>query len=295
MPVKLIHESVDPQDVDMLTAEGELTLEAQIVADFLAHADFSAVFDHPNAAPHIATRAADGNVTVGEQADAELARSVLSELAEDADADDEVQVMDAEVALGMVDEDDLTSMLAHFVETLPESTLEDKARLAAAANLFGLDEFARGSFRKIRRRPGGGALVARMLGAMMQKGLISRSKKAGGGYKSGDYTRTANYKTGPKKGNLQKVARYKKANQAKIKKSARMAKRAKKVKEGYEPAIFGLNAPVDGQAFEVSVREGLPSLAPATKADEGKLQAAGLSEGANLAGKIAGLAESRKK
>lgn len=295
MPVKLIHESNDAQDVDLLTTEGELTLEAQIVSDFLAHADFSAVFDHPNAEQHIVTRAADGTLTVGEQADADLAKAALSELAEDADDGDEVQVMDAEVALGMVDEDDLSVMLAHYVETLPEGTLEDKARLAAAANLFGLDEFARGSFRKIRRRPGGGALVARMLGAMMQKGLISRSKKAGGGYKSGDYTRTANYKAGPKKANLQKVARFKKANQAKIKKSARMARRAKKVKEGYEPAIFGLNTPVDGQSFEVAVREGLAPVGEST-ATQTKIPTADLSEGANLAGRIAGrLAESRKK
>lgn len=287
MPVKLIHESTDVSDVNLLTTEGELTLEAQIVADFLAHADFSAVFDHPAAAPHISTRGEDGTITVGEQADADLANAALGDLAEDAEDGDEVQVMDAETALGMVDEDDLCVMLAHYVETLPESTLEDKARLAAAANLFGLDEFARGSFRKIRRRPGGGALVARMLGAMMSKGVISRAKGKGKGYKSGDYTRTANYKTGPKKANLQKVARYKKANQAKIKKSARMAKRAKKVKEGFEPAIFGLHAPVDGQVFEVSVREGVQGLAP--RQESAKPAAANLSEGANLAGRIIGL------
>lgn len=292
MPVKLIHESTDAQDVELLTTEGELTLEAQIVADFLAHADFSAVFDHPAAAPHISTRGEDGTIAVGEQADADLAKAALGELAEDAEDGDEVQVMDAETALGMIDEDDLCVMLAHYVETLPESTLEDKARLAAAANLFGLDEFARGSFRKIRRRPGGTALVARMLGAMVNKGVIARSAK-GKGYKGGDYSRTSTYKTGPKKGNLAKVARYKKANQAKIKKSARMARRAKKVKEGFEPAIFGLNTPVDGQVFEISVREGAHGLAP--RQESVKPAASNLSEGANLAGRIATLAESRKK
>lgn len=259
MPVKLITESaLDLSESDeLLTADGELTLEAQAVSDFLTHADFTAVFERESLAKHISTLVG-GKVVFGESVtNKDVVESALTELSEGIEESDIVQVISIADALDAIDEGDLDSMFLHYADTLPDATLEDRSRRAAVANVFGLEEFARGAFRKVRKKPGGVALVKRMLGAMKNKGLITRSAK-GSGYKGGDWDRTASYKGGAKKSNLQKVARFKKANAAKMKKVARQAKKAKKNKmeavddQDTGTLVFGLNAPVDGFAFEVA-------------------------------------------
>lgn len=292
MPVKLIHEAADgADDFDLLTQTGELTLEAETVSDFLTHADFSAVFNHPAVKECIST-IEGGKIAFGAKADQAAHREALSDLAEGED-DAVVQVISVEDALKVIDESDLEQMFLHYVESLPENTLEDRARRAAIANYYGLDEYAKGSFKKIHRKPGGPALVNRMLGAMMTKGLIKRAGK-GQGYQGGDYTKTGQYKTGPKKAAKAAVAKYKKANVAKLKKQAMKAKAAKKKKlaasmgmesmaEGFEVAdlpVFGFGLPVDGAMFEVgtvgnvSVGESTEGSSPA--------RASVLSEGARL-------------
>lgn len=296
MPVKLIHEAaVEADDNDLLTTNGELTLEAETVSDFLTHADFSAVFAHPAVAENIST-IEDGKIAFGKNVDQEAHRAAMS-MDESDDGDEGAwQVISLEDALRVIDENDLEQMFLHYVDSLPEDTLEDRARRAAIANAYGLDEFKKGAFKKIRARGKPGmALVQRMLGAMKQKGLIKRAADAGSGYTGGDWTKTPQYKTGPKKAVKAKIAKFKKANVAKLKKAAAAAKAAKKKgpkmkKESvgnYEDfdvtnlPLFGLSVPMDGAAFEVStvgaanVGESTEGSAPA--------KAAVLSEGARLA------------
>lgn len=297
MPVKLIHEAADvADDFDVLTQTGELTLEAETVSDFLTHADFSAVFNHPAVKECIST-IAGGKIAFGAKADQAAHREALSDLAEGED-DAVVQVISVEDALKVIDESDLEQMFLHYVESLPENTLEDRARRAAIANYYGIDEkkggFKKGGFRTVHGKPGGPALVNRMLGAMLNKGLIKRADEPGTGYKKGDYEKTKNYKTGATKAAKAKVAKFKKANAAKLKRQAAKAKAAKKRKlaasmgmesmaEGFEVAdlpVFGFGLPVDGAMFEVgtvgnvSVGESTEGSSPA--------RASVLSEGARL-------------
>ena len=293
MPVKLIHEAADvaAETFDLLTQTGELTLEAETVSDFLTQADFSAVFDHPAVKECISTIEA-GKIAFGAKADQAAHRAALSELAES--EEETIQVISVEDALKVIDENDLEQMFLHYVETLPENTLEDRARRAAIANFYGLDEYAKGSFRKIHKKSGGPALVNRMLGAMMQKGQIQRTGK-GAGYMGGDYERTAAYKAPVKKAKKAAIAKFKKANVAKLKKQAMKTRAAKKKKtvaasmgmesmvEAFDVTdlpVFGFGVPVDGAAFEVAtvgnarVGESTEGASPA--------RAAVLSEGARL-------------
>ena len=178
MPVKLIHESENATDDTLLTQEGDLTLEAQVINDFLTDADFSQVFEHPEAKAHILSVSENGDVTVPEGSDLSALRSMVEA---DADLDVPGEFMLGSVAAELIDENDLVQMLAHYVDVMPEpTTLEEKARMAALANLFGLDEkFARGSFRKMAGKGKvGHAKVARMMLAMLNKGTIKRAKKS---------------------------------------------------------------------------------------------------------------------
>jgi hypothetical protein len=312
MPVTLITESnVDASDVDLLTQDGELTLEAQAINGFLTHADFSDVFANPASAPHVVEFDASGKLVKGDKALAQRVVEGIDSL------DDLLDGNAAEFLLGehvaaLVDQNDLVAMFEHYVDTLPDGTLEEKAMLAAVGNLFGITEkFARGSFRKMasKGKPGH-AKVARMMLAMLNKGAIKRSKDGEGGYMGGGYEKGTAYKKSSmvKAAAKQKIAKYKKANVAKQKKAA-MAARVK-VKEGVTPlSVFGFGVPVDESHFQVSTITVAAPKAESTGPKDGLLvvenqnrpgaKLAALSEGARLAGRMAAVApralnESRK-
>lgn len=305
MPVKLISESqVDETDVDLLTQDGELTLEAQAINGFLTHADFSAVFDNPAAAPHIVEFDASGKHVSGDKALATRVLEGVDELDDVLDGDG-AQFILGEEAAKLVDPQDLVAMFEHYVDTLPDTTLEDKARLSAIGNLFGITEkFARGSFRKMAGKgKAGHANVARMMLAMLNKGTIKRAKTSDGGYMGGGYEKGAAYKKSAmvKASAKQKIAKYKKANVGKQKKAAMAAR--KKMKESALP-VFGFAVPVDESFFEVATIEVVATVESRTSVKPGllvvesarpgaKLAAGALSEGASLAAKMGKLTESR--
>lgn len=72
MPVKLIQEAeeaevevttVDEAPNPFVNEDGDPTLEARAISDFLTHADFSAIFEHPEAIPQILTVGSAEKVT----------------------------------------------------------------------------------------------------------------------------------------------------------------------------------------------------------------------------------------
>lgn len=306
MPVTLITEShVDASDVDLLTQDGELTLEAQAINGFLTHADFSAVFSNPAAAPHVVEFDASGKLVKGDKALAQRVLEGIDNLDDLLDGDP-AQFMLGEHAAALVDQNDLVAMFEHYVDTLPDGTLEEKAMLAAVGNLFGITEkFARGSFRKMasKGKPGH-AKVARMMLAMLNKGAIKRTKDSGGGYMGGGYDKGAAYKKASmvKASAKQKIAKYKKANVAKQKRAA-MAARTK-MKETALP-VFGFGVPVEESFFEVATVEVAAPKTESTGPKDGlivaegqnrpgpKLAAGAISEGARLASKMSGIAAPR--
>lgn len=197
---------------------------------------------------------------------------------EEADADNDVpadldnlaegavlQFLDGSIASQLVDESDLVDMFAHYCDELAEAqqdedaapSLSEKAQLAALADLFGIEEkgpFKRGSFKKMAKKPVGKAQVSRMLGAMLQKGVIKRAKKAGGGHAGGDYQKDSGYKTGGKKSKKAAVDRFKKKNKASRKKAALKAKT--KLKDSIEVddvPVFGLGVALAESLFEVGI------------------------------------------
>lgn len=251
MPVVLtseLRESSKGQGALPLFEEsGELTLAGQVIADFLEHADFSPVFEHPAAWPYIIT------------------------LVDEADESIEEEVLPGAVALKLIDESDLAEMFLHYLDLLGENamqedaSLDDKAKLAVFENalLRPLEEkFRRGAFRQLRKQPGGGELVNRMLGAMMAKGEIKRAKKGGAGYKGGDYQRGARYGSGPTKSVKQKGKMIRRRKAAKIKQSMQRTRRARSraralaASVGMEESfVFGFAEPYGGALFQVSPRD----------------------------------------
>ena len=192
---------------------GNLTLEAQVISDFLTQLDSSALS--------------------GIEALDAFVESVKVE-GEDGEFET-VDVIPGELVAQIVDENDLAGMFVHYINELaesvfndPDATLEQKARLAPFADL--IDEAAtqniknvKGKMKKLRKLTGGELNVQRQIGAMLKKGIIKRVK-ANTGYKSGDYTKTSAYDTGGTKAGKAKVARVAKANKAK---AARMRQKSK--------------------------------------------------------------------
>lgn len=304
MPVTLITESQVDEQVDLLTQDGELTLEAQAISGFLTHADFSDVFDNPAAAPHVVEFDASGKLVSGDKA---IAGRVLEGVElDDVLNGDPAQFMLGEHVVALVDQDDLVAMFEHYVDSLPDGTLEEKAMLAAVGNLFGITEkFARGSFRKMAGKGKvGHAKVARMMLAMLKKGAIKRTKDSKGGYMSGGYDKGKAYKKAAmvKAADKQKIAKYKKANVGKQKKAA-MAARVNAKESAL--SVFGFAVPVNESFFSVATVQGSTAPVNESKARDGmivvesnrpgaKLAAEALSEGAKLATKMARLNESKK-
>lgn len=307
MPVKLIAESAnDVIDVELLTKDGELKLEAQVIADFLTHADFGAVFENAAALPHIVEFDANGKLVTGDKAIAERIVNGAGTDFDDVLDEEGTQFLPGDVASNLIDPNDLVSMFEHYVDTLSDESLEDKARLAAVGNLFGITEkFARGAFKKMARKGKvGHANVARMMLAMLNKGAIKRAKTSTSGYGGGGYEKGPAYKKTKmvKASSKAKIARYKKANVGKQKRAALAARRSMKEDA---LAIFGHAVPVDESVFEVATVVGsVPTRQEESRGDRivvesqrpgPRIAAGALTEGARLAGAMAGLTKTAKK
>ena len=119
MPSTLITESKrrDDQDGEIVLRDddGNLTMEAETVADFIASADYSALADCDLLTPFIEEMDIDG---------------------------EKVKVVDADAAFAVIDMDDLYEMFLNHLDALPADSLEEKARIAVWANFYGanLDE-----------------------------------------------------------------------------------------------------------------------------------------------------------
>jgi hypothetical protein len=252
-------EDLDAQAQEFLeTEDGELTIEGEIIRDFLEDVDMDALFDVEEAQEHIEVE--DGFVVFtdeGYYADAEP---------DDENGEDAViETMPGDVVAQVIDMDDLYAMFEyHVVNELPEDSLEEKARKAVALQLIGVDEkfgkkkgkkgkgyddddedmdedaleekFKRGTFVKMSGQGGAPrAMVNRMLGAMMNKEAIKRASAPGKGYKApgaakkGDYRKfPGGYGVGTPKG-IKKWLKYKKTKAAQLAKAAKKTKKAKKV------------------------------------------------------------------
>lgn len=102
--------STDDGEVVLLDQNGKLTVEAETMLDFLLHADFSAL------------------------AECELAKPYITEMEVDGET---LQVMEMDVAMALIDTDDLMEMFLTHLDTLGDETLEEKAVLATWADFFG--------------------------------------------------------------------------------------------------------------------------------------------------------------
>lgn len=208
--------------------DGSLTLEGEICGTFLNDVDFTAIFDDPE-------------VREAELVTSEEKWFVVKdgELAEAKEGDEgaelyTIESIDPKVLAQVIDDEDLQAMFEYFVTNeMPNETLEDKARLAAAMQLLDIEEddvdeakgpFKKGSFKKMRKRGQKGVdKVTRMLLAMIHKESIRRVSK-GKGYAKGDYKKhPAGYAKGTPAG-IKKWQKYKGKFKAKIAKAAKKAK-----------------------------------------------------------------------
>lgn len=244
--IRHMHESQELSDAQierlLWNEDSTPTLPGQVLSDFLyEHVDWSDLFDSIVADEELA----DAVVTT----DSNFREAKNGDWIE-CDEDHEeaipwpVEELDGAIVAEEVDMDDLVECFQMWVNDLPEDTLASKtAKRVAEELLYGSDEddvadieedqideksgFRKGAFRQMRKK-GAGAQVNRMLGAMLQKGVITRAKKPGKGYRKGDYAKNpAGYPTGTPKG-VKKWKKYKtgkgKAAVAKAERKARGAK-----------------------------------------------------------------------
>ncbi|KKL90914.1 hypothetical protein LCGC14_1899950, partial [marine sediment metagenome] len=210
--------------------DGSLTLEGEICGTFLDDVDFTAIFDDPE------VRAAE--LVTSEEKWFVVKDGELIE-AKEGDEGAElytIESLDPEILAQVLDDEDLVAMFEYFVTNeMPNETLEDKARLAAAMQLLGIEEddvdeakgpFKKGTFKKMHAA-GAKDQVARMLIAMLKKESIKRAAK-GKGYKGGDYKKAKGYAGGTPAG-IKKWQAYRKKKAGAIAKAAKKAKKGKKV------------------------------------------------------------------
>jgi hypothetical protein len=282
MPLVKVDNPVDEQDVDinsiLVKEDGSLTLEGEIISDFLNEVNFDPIFDDSE------VREA-GLVAVS-------GAKVVEQHGEffEAEDDDEnaieatVEAIDPEDMAELVDLDDLAMMFEYYVENeMPSETLEDKARLATAKAMLDLDEARpKRTFKKKYGKPGyTRAKVNQMLGAMLFKGAINRAAP-GSGYDGGDYKKNPpGYGQGTAAG-VKKWAKYTGRATGKVKASIKAA--AKKA---------GKKATKVGKA--AAPKKGAAAKLKGKKAKKGKKISASeqqkpakLTEGANLASKMIG-------
>lgn len=222
MPVVIESErGATPADVEaaIYDKDGEYTLEGETLEGFLSLVDWSEFFaDAELVEKQKVWVKADGDTIKIVDKDTEDAEEI------------ELESLNMEKTLEVLDVDDLTDMLEWLLNDMYEEDLplEDKARIACFLD----EKFKKGAFRKMHKA-GGKDQVARMLVAMMKKGVIKRAPEAGKGYKGGDYDKNpAGYPSGTSKGKKVwktyvtgkgkgKVAKAKK----KAKKGAKLARR----------------------------------------------------------------------
>jgi hypothetical protein len=230
MPIEItnVHaEDLDEQaEIDLFTKDGELTLEAEVLAGFIASLDCGDLFEDEDVREFIESETGfyredeDGEMVACEK-DAEGAQELT------------IESLDGEIAALFIDEDDMLAMFEHYVENLPEETLEEKARKAVFT-----EGFKKGAFKKIHAG-GGKTLVNRMLGAMMAKGAIKKAGSSGTkykekgvtakggvtpgkGYAGGDYTKASGYAPGTG-GGIKKWMSYKGKHASDLKKAGKKA------------------------------------------------------------------------
>lgn len=227
--------ALDDEPVLVSEETGELTLEAQVITDFLTDVDFSACWDVPGAEAHAVTAA-----FVEEKGADPSPRDVLPGF----------------VVAATVDEDDLWGMFVDYLGLLHDraeesDSLQDKARLAPFDDILSEGPNKKGHMRKSQKGgPKKRNNVVRQMLAMVHKGVLVRDGE--GGYKKGK-----GYKKGGTPAGQNKVAKYKKASAGKVKKAAMKAGAAESfnVDNLNDYAVWGLGFPVDGFLFSAAVAE----------------------------------------
>ena len=196
--------------------DGNPTLQAKVLENFLDEVDFDDVFDLIESDEETAALIETEEGWI--KWDDELQCYVESEEGEEGAVLGTIQTLDGETVAEVIDMDDAANMFDyHMTEEHDASTLQGK--LEAAVFSYGevdedtLDEFKKGDFKKIHKgalKTTGGSgpdMVKSMLGAMIAKGAIKRAKaaapgtpkgggksgftgqggKKGAGYRGGDY------------------------------------------------------------------------------------------------------------
>lgn len=301
MPTVILSESAgtDAEFPIIDATTGEMTVEAQVVSDFLTHVDFSAV---------TGLKAFEGQ--------AEKARLDFGE------GEVDVELVPGELVAEATDLDDLCAMFEHYLETLideadgDKATLEQKAIATAVIRAFGepVDEgskFPTGRGKMRRAWKGNKVMQRKAVGQMiaMRKKQVYVTKNGknvkGPGYRGG----------GTRKGKVE-VQKFKAKNKSKIARARRM-RGLKAEGEAFDVdnvAIFGLAEPYGTGYYEASVRpdaeaaveeakKKLPPFMkkgaskPACEADAPPVNLnplrPSIGEGANLAGQMLSLHEGR--
>ena len=269
--------------------DGTLTLEGEIIADFLEDVDLDDVFDDPEVRKAGLVRASKVWAKFDEEAEE------WEEVEKGTEGAEELpfESIDPEDMAELIDLDDLQAMFEYYVENeMPSETLEDKARLAAARQIVGLDEWKKKGFKAAYAAAGEGpaktamhSKLNRMLGAMIFKKAIKKANKPGTGYDAGDYKKSAGWSQGTKAG----LKAYNKA-------TGRMAGKIKAAKRKEKAAAkVTAKQAAKGKRFKkkAATKKGAAAKLSSKKAKKGKAISASatgavgtLSEGAALSGKM---------
>mgnify|MGYP000117907488 CR=1 FL=1 len=204
MPIVIEHVSddIEQADVDSLyTPDGNLTVEGQLIEDFLNWVDWSPIFEDAyfDAIKYRTTVPADAIDEDGEPAFWSLDEN------DDGDGLVTIESIVGEDLGDYIDEDDLFESFCYYIENLPEDTLEEKTRKAVGLAMVGLEESKRfgpravkeiiggvtkvrpasagpypGKFKNLLRRKNQAPLAKRQLKAMYYKGVYDyRTRKDG--------------------------------------------------------------------------------------------------------------------
>ena len=283
MPLVKVDHPVDEQDVDinkvLVKDDGSLTLEGEIIADFLDEVDFDSIFD--DAEVREAGLVTTSKAKVVEQ----YGRFFEADDGDEKAIEATVESIDPEDMAEIIDLDDLAMMFEYHVENeMPSETLEDKARRAAAMAMLDLDEARpKRTFKLKYGKPGyTRAKVNQMLGAMIFKGAIDRAAP-GSGYDGGDYKKhPGGYGQGTGAG-VKKWSKYTGRATGKIKGAVALAAK----KAGKKATKIGkAAAPKKGAAAKLKGKKAKKG--KKISASEQGTRAPQVNEGAGLAGKMIG-------
>jgi hypothetical protein len=268
-------ESQDAVDISKLLfkEDGTLTLEGEVLQDFLDDVDFDDVFEDAEVRE-------SGILTIEKKWGIEADDDVI----EAAEGDEGAK----EFEVATISGEDFAEVVDHVENEMPTETLEEKARKKVAEDI--LDEakyhpYKKGDFKRIHRA-GGAALVNRMLGAMLNKQAIQRAAGGPGtGYKKGDYDKR---KPGYGQGTATGVRRWK---MYKMKKKAELTQKEKKTKKAKKVGKrFAKKAQTKkGAAGKLAKKKTGKAKISASEEPSGKQI---VSEGARLSGKMLGVMES---